>query len=75
MAKETFADGSEITFDDHGRVRAVTLADCCEHLFSEDKSLKQLALDLHHEQLKRKHCPPKVEPAAETTAEADAKVS
>lgn len=70
MSKETFADGSEIVFDSQGRVRSVTLSECCEHIFSEDKSLKQLALDLHHEQIVRKHCP-KPAPEAETKAEAE----
>lgn len=67
MAKETFEDGSSIDFDEQGKVRAVTLSKESEHIFSEDKSLKQLAMDLQHERLRRKHTP-KVEPEAEEAA-------
>lgn len=54
MSVEKFECGCSITFGDAGEVRAVNVCDECG-VFSEDKSLKQLSLDIIHHQLSCKH--------------------
>ena len=46
---ETLDCGCSITFRDDGQVCAIGLCAAHDGLFSENKSFKQLALDLHHQ--------------------------
>jgi hypothetical protein len=63
---ETFPCGCTITFGKLGEVRAVNVCDGCG-IFSEDKSLRQLTIDIHHKQLQIKHAP-KINLTAEESA-------
>lgn len=55
---EKFDCGCSITFGTQGEVRAVNVCDTHDQaVFSEHKSLRQLANDIHHQQSKEKHTP------------------
>lgn len=69
MAVENFTCGCSISFRDDGQVGAVSCCDAHANVFSEHKSLRQMAIDMQHQHLRDKHCKPAA-PPAETPADA-----
>lgn len=65
MATEKFPCGCAVDFRPDGQIGGVVVCEKHADVFSENKSLKQLALDIHHQQLQDKHKPkPPAEPPA-----------
>lgn len=57
MAIEKFDCGCTTTFGKSGEVRAAEVCARHDNVFSEHKSLRQIALDIQHQQLVDKHTP------------------
>lgn len=63
MKTETLPCGCVLSFGAKGDIRGVVTCTAHDGLFSEDKSLKQLVMDIQHQTLTSKYTPKPAEPA------------